>query len=75
MWATWWIAAQPAQPKLDPKTVRDHSSYGFGFRSGRQFASQISRFGLNIEDIDQEPDYASAMRALGLSVDPRHLED
>lgn len=28
-----------------------------------------------IINIDEEPDYASAMSALGLSVDPKHLED
>ena len=28
-----------------------------------------------IENIDEEPDYAAAMRALGLTVDARHLED
>ena len=29
----------------------------------------------HFENIDEEPDYAAAMRALGLTVDPRHLED
>ena len=28
-----------------------------------------------IVNIDEEPDYAAAMNALGLSVDPKHLED
>ena len=34
--------------------VKSNSSYGFGYRSGRQFAQQTSRFGLKLEDIERE---------------------
>ena len=46
--------AAPAPPVLDPAVIKTNSSYGFGYRSGMQFAQQTSRFGLKVEDIDRE---------------------
>lgn len=61
-----WIAPlcaqdQPAPEKpaeaaaeTDPATIRANSSYGFGFNNGNGFKQQMSRFGLEAEDIDRE---------------------
>jgi FKBP-type peptidyl-prolyl cis-trans isomerase len=46
--------APPAAPELDPAVLKSNSSYGFGYRSGRQFAQQTSRFGLKINDIERK---------------------
>ena len=46
--------APPAPPVLDPAVVKANSSYGFGYRSGLQFAQQTSRFGLQMTDIERE---------------------
>ncbi|NNC87712.1 MAG: FKBP-type peptidyl-prolyl cis-trans isomerase [Akkermansiaceae bacterium] len=47
-------AEKAATPPIDPATVKNDSSYGFGYRSGRQFAQQTSRFGLSLADLDRE---------------------
>ncbi len=41
-------------PELDPETAKSHASYGFGFRSGAQFARQTVRLGLTPADIERE---------------------
>lgn len=45
---------KPATPPMDPATVKNNSSYGFGFRAGREFAGQTNRFGLTIDDLNKE---------------------
>lgn len=47
-------ATEPEAPELDPAVVKTDSSYGFGYRSGIQFSQQVSRFGLQNEDLDRE---------------------
>ncbi len=48
--------AKPEEPKvtMDPKEIRTTTSYGFGYRNGRNFTNQTGRFGLQAEDIDRE---------------------
>ncbi|MCH2062092.1 MAG: FKBP-type peptidyl-prolyl cis-trans isomerase [Roseibacillus sp.] len=48
--------AKPEEPKvtMDPKEIRTKTSYGFGYRNGRNFTNQTGRFGLQIDDIDRE---------------------
>lgn len=46
--------AEPAAAPIDPAVLKTNSSYGFGYRSGRQFAQQTSRFGLQMEDIERK---------------------
>lgn len=57
-------ADAPAAP-VDPATVKKDSSYGFGFREGRQFASQVSQYGINPSDIDQEAFLKGFMTGFG----------
>lgn len=45
---------KPTAPPIDPATAKKNSSYGFGFRAGREFAGQTNRFGLTIDDLDKE---------------------
>lgn len=48
--------AAPAAPtaETDPATIRTNSSYAFGFNNANAFQQQMSRFGLNSDDIDRE---------------------
>jgi FKBP-type peptidyl-prolyl cis-trans isomerase len=43
----------PAEP-TDPAVIKTDSSYGFGFQSGRRFASETSRYGVTKDDIDKQ---------------------
>jgi len=45
-------AAAPAAPALAPELVKKNTSYGFGFQNGRQFASQVGRYGIGLSDIE-----------------------
>ena len=46
----------PEEPKvtMDPAEIRTKTSYGFGYRNGRNFTNQTGRFGLQMDDIDRE---------------------
>ncbi|MFP6859723.1 MAG: FKBP-type peptidyl-prolyl cis-trans isomerase N-terminal domain-containing protein [Roseibacillus sp.] len=44
----------PPKPKMDPAQIRTYTSYGFGYRNGRNFTQQTGRYGLNMEDVDRE---------------------
>ena len=46
----------PEEPKvtMDPGEIRTKTSYGFGYRNGRNFTNQTGRFGLRMDDIDRE---------------------
>ena len=44
----------PPAPPLDPAVMKTNSSYGFGFRAGREFGNQTARFGITEKDIDRE---------------------
>ncbi len=44
--------AAPAAPSLAPEVVKKNTSYGFGFQNGRQFASQVGRYGIGLSDIE-----------------------
>ena len=46
--------ALPPKPKMDPAQIRTYTSYGFGYRNGRNFTQQTGRYGLNMEDVDRE---------------------
>jgi len=45
---------KPPAPKMDPAQIRTYTSYGFGYRNGRNFTSQTGRYGLSMDDIDRE---------------------
>ena len=47
-------ARSATPPPADPAAVKPDSSYGFGFQSGRRFASQAAGWGLTLDDIDKE---------------------
>jgi FKBP-type peptidyl-prolyl cis-trans isomerase len=46
--------AVPAAPAIDPATVKEDSSYGFGFQTGRRFAGETMRYGIVADDIQRE---------------------
>jgi len=46
--------AAPAAPALDPATLKEDSSYGFGFQTGRRFAGETMRYGIMADDIQRE---------------------
>ena len=45
---------KPPAPKMDPAQIRTYTSYGFGYRNGRNFTSQTGRYGLSMDDLDRE---------------------
>lgn len=47
-------APAAAEIPTDPETIRKESSYGFGFQSGRRFASETARYGISPDDIERD---------------------
>lgn len=47
-------APAAAEAPSDPATIRKESSYGFGYQSGRRFASETARYGITPDDIERE---------------------
>ena len=45
-------AAEATAAAMSPEQVKKNTSYGFGYQNGRQFAQQVGRFGVSIDDID-----------------------
>jgi len=45
--------AEPAKP-VDPAAVKADSSYGFGYQSGRRFATEATRWGLTDADLERD---------------------
>jgi FKBP-type peptidyl-prolyl cis-trans isomerase len=39
---------------MNPKDLKDNSSYALGFRTGANFAQQFGRFGITADDLDPE---------------------
>jgi FKBP-type peptidyl-prolyl cis-trans isomerase len=54
----------PATPPPAPEVVRADSSYGFGFRTGSEFAQQYGRFGITAKEIDSDSFAKGFMAAL-----------
>ncbi|MBN8460648.1 MAG: FKBP-type peptidyl-prolyl cis-trans isomerase [Verrucomicrobia bacterium] len=48
------VPETPAAPPMDPKVLKNDSSYALGFRTGGNFAQQFGRFGVSPEDLDTE---------------------
>lgn len=48
------VPVAPPTPQVDPATMKQDSSYGFGYQSGRRFASDTARYGITAEDIQRE---------------------
>lgn len=48
------VPETPAAPPIDPKVLKNDSSYALGFRTGGNFAQQFGRFGVSPEDLDTE---------------------
>jgi FKBP-type peptidyl-prolyl cis-trans isomerase len=46
------VPAAPAVPDVSPELIKKNTSYGFGFQNGRQFASQVGRYGIGLNDLD-----------------------
>ncbi len=46
--------AAPAAPVIPPATMKEDSSYGFGFQTGRRFAGETMRYGITTDDIQRE---------------------
>lgn len=39
---------------MDPAQIKTYTSYGFGYRNGRNFTNQTGRYGLSMNDVDRE---------------------
>ncbi len=52
-------------PEIAPEVIRTHTSYGFGFQSGRQFASQVGRYGIGLADIESSEFLKGFLAAMG----------
>ncbi len=48
------VPAVPAAPALSPEAIKKISSYGFGIQNGRQFGQAMSRYGITIDDINND---------------------
>jgi FKBP-type peptidyl-prolyl cis-trans isomerase len=53
------LSAQDADPAAeapapDPSTIKKHSSYGIGYRTGGEFGQQYGSFGMTVEEIERE---------------------
>lgn len=72
-------ADPPAEPpKISPERMKNLTSYGFGFRNGRNFASQTGRYGLQMSDIDREQFLRGLFDALELkdsAFDQKEIND
>lgn len=67
-----------AKPEVSPERMKNLTSYGFGFRNGRNFASQTGRYGLQMSDIDREQFLRGLFDALELkdsAFDQKEIND
>lgn len=48
------LCAQEPEPATDAGSVRERSSYGFGYRTGVEFADDTEPFGITPEDLDMD---------------------
>ena len=50
------VPAKVAEPEvtMEAEEIRTKTSYGFGYRNGRTFVNQTGRYGLQLDDLDDD---------------------